>query len=160
MRTRLLLLAVVAILLALTRPACAQIHLPDASDRFAWHPPDRHVANVLSNVTLGGQVVWATVDSLRGEHKKRDLFRQGCSFGLAQGFTLGGKAAFRKLRPDGSDFKSMWSGHTASTASQGWELTAGTAYFRMAGADHDLWDTTIGAIVGFGARALCSSLIH
>lgn len=160
MKSRLLLLAFVALLLALTRPACAQVHLPDASDRFAWHPPDRNIASVLSNVTLGGQVVWATVDSWRGEHRKRDLGRQACSFGLAQGLTLTGKAAFSRLRPDGSDRKSFWSGHTASTASQGWQLAPATGYFRIAGADHDGWDVLTGALVGIGARALCSAVLR
>ncbi len=160
MRTRLLLLAFVAILLTLTRPACGQVHLPDASDRFAWHPPARQTANILSNVTLGGQIVWATVDSIRGEHTKRDLGRQACSFGLAQGLTFAGKAGFSRLRPDESDRKSMWSGHTASTASQGWQLTAGTAYFRMGAGKHDIWDVAIGSLVGFGSQALCAALLR
>lgn len=160
MRSRILLLAFVAILLALTRPACGQIPLPDASDRFAWHPPDRHTAEVLSNVTLGGQIVWATVDSLRGEHRKRDLERQGCSFGIAQGVALGFKAGFSRLRPDKSNDHSYLSGHAATGFSQGWELSGGTAYFRVAAAKHDGWDVLSGALVGFGARALCSALVR
>lgn len=154
------LLALALMLAALTNPGTAQVHLPDASDRFAWKPPDRHVANILSNVTLGGQAVWATVDSLKGEHVKRDLWRQGCSFGSAEGFTTLGKWGFSRLRPDGRDRKSFWSGHAAGTASQGWELAAATGYFRMAGADHDGWDVLTGALVGFGSRWLCSALIH
>lgn len=160
MRSRILLLAFVATLLALTRPACGQIPLPDASDRFAWHPPARQTANILSNATLAGQVTWATVDSLRGDHRKRDLGRQACSFGLAQGFALGAKGLFSRERPDRSNAHSFFSGHTATTASQGWELTAGTAYFRMAAAKHDGWDVLVGALVGFGSQALCRALIE
>jgi opacity protein-like surface antigen len=160
MKARLLLLTCVALLLALTRPACGQVVLPDASDRFAWKPPARATANVLSNVTLGGQVVWATVDSLRGAHKKRDLERQACSFGLAQGAALGFKAAFSRLRPDQSNDHSFISGHTATTFSQGWELGAGTAYFRMGAAKHDIFDVLAGAGVGVAARSLCSALIR
>ncbi len=166
MKSRLFVLAIVALMLALTRPACGQVRLPDASDRFAWKPSARPAANVLSDVTLGLQVALDTIHSIRGDETKRDLWRQACSFGLSQGVTLVTKQAFRQRRPDGSDYKSTLSGHAASAAQgQGWNwsigipLTALTGWFRIGAGKHDVWNVVEGAAVGTGARWACGRLI-
>ncbi len=167
MRTRLWWMLLVAFLLAFTRPACGQVRLPDASDRFAWKPAARPTANVLSNVTLGAQLVIDTVHSIRGDETKRDLWRQVCSFGLSQSATLTAKHFVQRIRPDGSDRKSFWSGHAASAAQAtdfrygvGFSLTFGTGLFRVGAGKHDWLDVLSGAAAGTGARYVCVRLIQ
>jgi len=167
MRVKLFILAVLALLLALTGPACGQgVTLPQASDRLAWSPPARPTAAVLSNVTLGAQFVLDTVHAFRDENRSRALWREGCRVAGAQ---LGAqllKHYVHQVRPDGSDDNAFPSGHTASAAaSAGWRwsvgipLTIGTAYFRIGAGKHDIWNTLEGAGLGLGVGALCNGVI-
>ncbi len=166
-KAKLLVLAVLALLLALTGPACGQgLTLPQASDRFAWTPPARPTANVASNVTMGLQIALDTVHSFKDEHRSRALWREGCRIAGAQGTSLLLKRYVHQLRPNGEDDNAFPSGHTATAAAAaGWRwsvgipLTIGTAYFRIGSAKHDIWNTLEGAGIGLGVAAICNGAI-
>lgn len=164
---RLCIVLFIVLILALSRPCYGQgATLPQASDRFAWSPPHRDLANGMSYATAGIQITLDTIHSLRGEHRTRDLWRQACSEGVAHGATWIAKKVVHQERPDGSDDNAFWSGHSATAAAAaGWRwsvgipLTIGTGYLRIAAAKHDWIDVAAGAGVGVGSIYLCRAVI-
>ncbi len=164
---RLAIVCFIVLILGLSRPCYGQgATLPAASGRFAWSPEHRDMANGLSYATAGLQLALDTIHSIRGEHRKRDLWRQVCSEGLAHGLTWTSKRFIHQERPDGSDDNAFWSGHTATAAAAaGWRwsvgipVTIGTGYLRIAAAKHDWIDVAAGAGVGVGSIYLCRAVI-
>ncbi len=164
------LLALVFLLLS-----CASLSAQVGTEPLAWAPEHRALADGISNALIGIQAagtVYQDVKTWRdGDHKP--TYRSGCSIGLALAITETLKRAFPEIRPDGSDEKSGFSGHSAATAAlSGWRFEFGVPIASMAGLlrasanKHHLWgpgqskDIPLGWAIGAGAQALCSAVIR
>lgn len=128
------------------------------------------LAGVFSNVTLGSNITLDTIDSLRHENKKHAILCQAARFGITAGAAELTKITVHRTRPDGSDRKSFFSGHTAlSSVSDGLHddhgkgykavtvsFSVSTAYFRGAADKHYISDTIVGFLVGLAAQQVCN----
>ena len=129
---------------------------------FAWRPAHRASAGHISDVLVWSNVVLDVVHSARADDKRHAFLSQGCRLGLTIGVTEVVKRSVGRLRPDGSDHMSFWSGHTA-TAMQaaGWRYSVGlpiafgAGYMRMAADRHYFTDVAAGAGFGFLASKVC-----
>jgi membrane-associated phospholipid phosphatase len=153
----------IAILLLLAAPAAAGERTP-----FLWTPPRRPVANGISWGTAIGSVALDTVRSFKAEHRKTALLEQACGLGVAGLAMRTTKHLVHRDRPDGSDDRSFYSGHTTYSAVStrrgygfgiSFLLTVDTAFFRQAAGKHYPSDTIVGALAGLGSRALCAAII-
>lgn len=158
MKIRLSILALLAVILCLQAPTTAQITLPPASDRFAWNPDYRDDAGRASNWVLYSSIGWETVRTFTGDHKSRDAWRQACTFSGGQGGAQLSKWVFRRLRPDGSDTRSFFSGHTASAPR--WYFAIPVGELRIGAGRHDWIDVLAGGLVGGAARWGCERWIR
>ncbi len=146
----------VFVMLLVAAPLHAQEPTP------AWPVQDRHVADVLSTLSVASQVGLSTWDAWRAPDRGRALMREGMRVGLTIGASEIVKRIVHRERPDGSDALSFWSEHTAlAAASSGWNVSVAlpldflTGYGRMAADKHHPSDVIVGALVGgFFARWL------
>jgi len=106
-----------------------------------------------------------TWHSFTAEHRGRAFATQGCRMGVAMGTTELTKYLVHRTRPDGSDRKSFWSGHTSSAvAAASWRfdvgipIAAGVGLMRGAAAKHYLSDIGVGALDGALAQWVCRAL--
>jgi membrane-associated phospholipid phosphatase len=153
----------IAILLLLAAPATAGERTP-----FLWTPPRRPAANGISWGTAIGSVALDTVRSFKSDHRKTALLEQACGLGLAGVAMRTTKHFVDRPRPDGSDHRSFYSGHTTYSAVStrrgfgfgiSFLLTVDTAFFRQAAGKHYPSDTIVGALAGVGAAAVCRAII-
>jgi len=115
---------------------------------------------------VGVQIGADTITSWRSEHRVRAFVHQGCRMGFAVGTTELAKHFLPRTRPDGSDRKSFWSGHTANAgAAAGWNYSVGipieaaVALLRGGAKLHYLTDVGVGAVDGWAAGWVCGKLI-
>jgi membrane-associated phospholipid phosphatase len=153
----------ILLLLLLAAPAAAGERTP-----FLWTPPRRPAANRISWGTAIGSVALDTVRSLKADHRRTALLEQACGLGLAGVAMRTTKHFVDRPRPDGSDHRSFYSGHTTYSAVStrrgfgfgiSFLLTVDTAFFRQAAGKHYPTDTIVGAVAGVGAAALCRAII-
>jgi membrane-associated phospholipid phosphatase len=154
---------VLLLILLIAAPAGAGERTP-----FLWTPPHRHTANAISWGTAIGSVALDTVRSFKSEHRKTALLEQTCGLGVAGLAMRTTKHFVSRMRPDGSDNRSFYSGHTtysAVSARTGYGfgfsviLSIDTAFFRQAAGKHFASDTIVGALAGVGSEALCRAII-
>lgn len=168
MRTRLALLASVVLLLSFTRPACGQEPTPMLDSLQA-----RQVAHWVSTATMATAVSLDVIDAWRSDDKSHAFINVACRHGVAQGIVQLVKLTVPRWRPDHSDQKSFFSGHTATAAAsgdwlggreQGWNfaasvtLTDATAMGRMLAGKHHPSDVAIGALDGMFSSWLCGKV--
>lgn len=145
----------ILVVLTLATPAAAE------PTPLKW-PSHRTVAGHLSDGLVAAALAADTVSSWRSHNRRRAF---SCQV-LRLGFTLGVAELTKRLvhrdRPDGSDAKSFFSGHTAAAmASAGWRvdvgipIAVGAGYLRMAANKHYATDVLAGAAVGYFAHNLC-----
>lgn len=135
---------------------------------FQWAPPHRQTANVISWGTAIGSVGLDTVRSFKADHRRVAFGEEACGLAIAGLAMRTTKHFVHRDRPDGSDARSFYSGHTtysAVSARRGWgfgfgvSLAVDTALFRQAAAKHYPSDTIVGALAGVGVQALCRAII-
>jgi membrane-associated phospholipid phosphatase len=135
---------------------------------FMWKPEHRQTAAALSWGTALGSVALDTVRSFKSEHRKTALLEQACDLGLAGLAMRTTKHFVHRERPDGSDNRSFYSGHTtyaAASARPGWGFGVGvslvldTGLFRQAAGKHYATDTIVGTLAGVGAQFACRALV-
>ncbi len=135
---------------------------------FAWTPPHRTAANVISWGTAIVSVGLDTVRSFKADHRRVAFGEQACGLAIAGLAMRTTKHFVDRERPDRSDHRSFYSGHTTYSAvsvRRGWgfgfgvSLTVDTALFRQAAAKHYPSDTIVGALAGVGVQALCRAII-
>jgi len=129
---------------------------------LAWAAAHRDVANVLSNVTLGSQVLLDAHQGWRAPNRWHAMRCQALRFGVALGAAELTKSLVHRTRPDGSDDRSFFSGHTATAASMsnwsariGVPIALGTGYLRMGANRHYGSDVAAGFGVGWLATKAC-----
>ncbi len=150
--------ATVIITAMLAGPVSAQ-----EPSRFAWAPSHQDEARSLSDAAIGGQAgiyakhVWDAPD------RKRALSCAAMRVGITVAATEIVKRVVHRTRPDGSDDRSFWSGHSAtSMAMAGWDYRVGiplsisTGYLRVAAKRHYWSDVA----AGFGAGAFANLICH
>jgi membrane-associated phospholipid phosphatase len=139
-------------LLLLSSPASAQM-LPT--------PGERHAAHIASNVTVAVTLGFDIWRSVRSEEKTRAIALQITRTALVIGLTEFVKSFELSERPDGSDHKSFYSGHTALAFSGiggsrmmfSVPLAVSTGGLRVAAGKHRWIDVLVGAGVGtLGSR--------
>lgn len=147
--------ALVLVLLTAT-PAGAQ------SSPFAWKPGAREVARHISDGLVIGQDALFVIDAARQPDRWHALGCAGLRYGITMGTTEIVKRTTHRMRPNGRDDMSFWSGHSASAmAASGWNykvgvpIAVGAGYMRLAANEHWLTDV----LAGLGAGAL-SNLIR
>jgi membrane-associated phospholipid phosphatase len=120
-----------------------------------------HVHDVVSWGTVGANVIGDVVHTLQSPDKSCVAKREAFNVGVAVGVSELLKAVIHERRPDGSDWKSFPSEHTAiAWASAGWSVTfgysfaSGTGVERVTAHKHHWWDAAAGAALGEGARLL------
>lgn len=128
---------------------------------FRWGS-HRAVAGRLSDAAVWAAITAETVHSLRAEHRTRALGCQGLRLGVTTGAAVLTKRLIHRERPDGSDWQSFYSQHTASAmTAAGWKysvgipIAVGAGYFRMAADKHYLSDVAAGAVAGFLVGRVC-----
>lgn len=131
---------------------------------LAW-PTHRPVADWISTGLVGVQIGADTWHSWKAVDRKRAFANQGCRMGVAIGTTELVKVLIHRTRPDGSNRKSFWSGHTANAAAAaGWQydvgipITAAVGLLRGGAAKHYLTDVGVGALDGALATWICRGL--
>ena len=155
-RQRILFVVVLLILITLLPlPAFAEDPI------LAW-PTHRPVADWISTGLVSAQIGADTWHSFKAEHRGRAFLNQGCRMGVAIGTTELAKALIHRTRPDGSNRRSFWSGHTANAvAAAGWRyevgipIAASVGLLRGGAAKHYLSDVGIGALDGALATWIC-----
>lgn len=122
------------------------------------------LANTISNITLGSDITGQVIKSFKSSDRKRALECLAAKNGLTLGSTEIVKLLVHRTRPDGSDMKSFFSGHSAMAAvNSGWNfqvsipLVFGTGYTRMAANRHFASDVLVGASVGFIFNRVCNA---
>lgn len=127
-----------------------------AQNAFAWPESKRQIAETASNITVYTQLGLDTAHSWRSQDKSKAFSCQAIRLGIALSTTEILKRVIHKERPDGSDFKSFPSMHTAvAMASAGWDfrigvpIAIGTGIFRMGANKHDIYDVLGGAGIGY-----------
>lgn len=152
--------AVLLVLLLTAAPLAAE------GTPFLWSPPHRGTANALSWGTVWGAVALDTVRSVKADNRRTALLEQGCGLAVAGLAMRTTKHFVHRDRPDGSDNRSFYSGHTTYTAvsaGRGWEfavLVPATAILRQAAGKHYPSDTIVGALAGGFARWSCRKVIQ
>lgn len=148
---------VLFILLLAATPARAQETQP-----FRWTEANRLTAAHISDGLVWAQLTLDTLSSARADDKRRAFLLQGCRLGLTLGVTEIVKRTTHRVRPDGSDAMSFWSGHTATAMqASGWRYSVGVpiafgaGYFRMAANRHYVTDVLAGAGAGWLATRAC-----
>ncbi len=172
MKTKTLVLAVLAILIALTGPACGESPFtvsPAALEHYAQAtrvPPmaldsadGRKAADWTSSVIIGAQAGAALTKAATSGHAQTAAACLVARAALVAGATIGLKRLVHKERPDGSDRKSWPSGHTMWSVM----LTDGTwsyaapvvvAAGRILAGRHDLVDVASGGVIGEGIKRI------
>lgn len=134
----------------------------------------RHIADWVSTATLGAAVTVDVMDALRADEKGRAFADLACRQVTAQAIVQVVKLAVPRWRPDHSDQKSFFSGHTATTAASGdwfrpptgWSLGVSVAFTTVTGAGrmlagrHHPSDVVVGAIDGAFTSWLCGKIVH
>lgn len=142
-------------LLTAVVPACAE------ENPLKW-TKGLKVAARLSDVAVWANIGAETIASLRAERRGRALGCQALQTGLVLGVTELTKALAHRTRPDGSDRKSFYSGHTAlAFVNTGWRyqvsvpIALGVGYLRPAANRHYITDVLVGAGAGVLASRVC-----
>lgn len=141
---------VLLLLLCLSTPVAAQ----------EWPLSQQHTAAVVSDWLVAGQIGVDTVHSLLSENKKQALGCQAFRVGLTVAAAEATKRLVHRQRPDGSDFNSFYSEHSAiAMVSSGWRfqysVAIGTGYLRVAAHKHYISDVLTGFGAGYLARRVC-----
>lgn len=128
---------------------------------LAWGS-HRTLAERLSDAAVWTNISLDTVHSWRSEDRSGAFRCQALRMGVNVGATLAAKYAVHRVRPDGSNDHSFFSGHTANAmVASGWRLqvgipiAVGAGYFRMAANKHFATDVAVGAAVGLLSRRVC-----
>lgn len=131
----------------------------------ALAPEHRTLADAISTGFVVAQLTADTIVNFRSPQRTRALLEEACSVGLAVGIAEVTKHFVHRLRPDGSDWKSFFSEHTAVTdAARGWSLhvgyvlTVGAAYGRAAANKHHWSDIAFGFGVGELTQRVCGGI--
>jgi len=129
---------------------------------LAQSPTDRPIADGVSSALVGVNLTASIAQAWRQPDRKHALGCLALRNGIEMGATETVKRLVHKTRPDGSDQKSFWSGHTASaTVNAGWSLSIGIPIAVGAGAGrivakrHDWIDVMAGAGAGLLASRVC-----
>ncbi len=176
MKTRPCLLAVVALLMAMTWPACGESRFAvsrAALEHYAQAtrvPPmaldsadGRKAADWTSSVIIGAQAGAALTEAAKSRRPQTALSCLAARAALVTGATIGLKHLVHKERPDGSDRKSWPSGHTmwsVMLTDGTWSYTAPVvvAAGRILAGRHDVVDVVSGAAIGEGIKRIpCGS---
>lgn len=144
------------LLLLLPAPALAE------TQPLAWASKYRPIAARASDVLVWTQITADTFNSLEAKDRRHAFGCQALRTGLVLGLTEVVKHAVPRERPDGSDNRSFWSGHTATAMSaSGWRvqigvpIAIGTGYLRMAANRHYATDVLVGGAVGLIVSKVC-----
>ncbi len=136
----------------------ATVHAQEPTPAFSMGKA-RVAADWISTGAVVAQIAGETIHNLRGPDKKRALINEGIQIGLTEVVTQLAKHFVHRERPDGSDMKSFFSGHTAlGFAAGGWNasvsipLSVATGVLRMGAAKHHPSDVAVGAITGWVMR--------
>jgi membrane-associated phospholipid phosphatase len=159
LRRRLRPVAAGLLVACLSSPVLGQEPTP-----LAWPAAHRHQADVASTALVIGQITADTIVNLRAADRRRALGCEALRLGLAAGAAELTKLIVHRTRPDGSDQRSFYSGHTTlAAAASGWNvtvglsLTFGTGYLRLAANKHYASDVAVGFGAGLLARRVCSA---
>jgi len=127
----------------------------------------QRAADIASWGTVSTNAALQTLAALRGPSPSCAVKQEAVAVGVAVGVSELLKALIRKQRPDGSDFKSFPSEHTAIafatsgySVAFGYSLAIGTAAGRVTAKKHDGWDVSAGAAIGEGGQWLGRALFH
>lgn len=128
---------------------------------LVW-PSHRPIAEALSNGFVYSNIGLQTLHSFQSSDRRHAFTCQGIDQGVALGAALLAKFTVHRLRPDGSNDHSFFSGHTTNAmVSTGWNvrvavpLAFSAGYMRMAANKHYLSDVLTGAAVGWASSQLC-----
>jgi PAP2 superfamily len=130
----------------------------------------RHYADSISTglviSAIGANTLSCGIENRNAQARWRCWGREACSVGIATGIMLAAKALVPRLRPDGSNHRSFFSGHTAQAgAAQNWNREAGWAFAistgigRMTAGKHHLSDVIVGLFDGWGSVWACNQLL-
>lgn len=149
----------ILLVLLLATPAAAQETQPSA-----WAPEHRGLANGISWATVTTNVAldsWHAFEHPTTTRKHAILCTLG-RYGITSVAAHTTKMLVHRTRPDGSDNRSFYSGHTAfAFVSSGWRweigipLAIGTGYHRAAANKHYWTDIGVGAAVGLLTQKVC-----
>ena len=148
------------LLLSFSIPAYADEPTPLRWDSREAIPSRISDALVVTNLVLDG------VDAFRDDNN-RERWNYVCRNGLAYLSSALVKWIVERERPNGKDFKSMPSMHTAFAVSSagykpawGASFAIGVAWGRQAGGWHYTTDTIAGAGIGLTSQRLCNTLVR
>jgi hypothetical protein len=129
---------------------------------FAWTPSARQAASTLSWGLVLGNVGMDTYESWKADDRGHAFKCQALRAAVVVGSTELVKRVSNRVRPDGSDDRSFWSGHAANAmAASGWDyrigitIGIGTGYLRLAANKHYLSDVIVGSAVGLAVSRIC-----
>lgn len=128
-------------------------------------PASAQTAARISDSFVAASIIARTVESWQSDDQQHAFGEAGCALGLTLGVTEVLKHTTHRERPDGSDFKSFPSGHTATAMAMGWRLKFGMTFPIGAGAGrvwakkHHVTDVIGGAAIGAAASVLCQEWI-
>lgn len=156
MKVRLLILALIALILMLTRPACGQ-----ERDPFIWTGHEQALDRISTGL-VGASIALNTVAHVREDGWKRGLALEACESGLAAGTSELAKLLVKRWRPNRYDRKSFFSEHSALAGANrgfqvqvGWTMAGFTAGLRVGSGWHFASDVGVGLADGWLAPRLC-----
>jgi len=151
-------IALVLLALLVSAPVFAQ------DNPSAWPPEHRNLANNISWATVSTNVFFDSLHALKHPTttKKHAVLCTLSRYAITSGASHLTKSLVHRERPDGSDNRSFYSGHTAwAFVSSGWKweigipLAIGTGYGRAAANRHYWTDIAAGAGAGLAAQLVC-----
>ena len=125
-----------------------------ARNALVWDTKNQRKADIISTVLVAAALALpCSVNGMRADTRWTCLENEGIRVGLGIGGALLVKRLVHRVRPDGSDDKSFFSGHTvlacaATVRTKFWALCPAVAYGRVAANKHWLTDVGTGAAVG------------
>ena len=131
------------------------------AEQAAWSSP--HKAAQASDLLLGAMYIAPVVAALDDDKIGKRLLALGVAHGASSGLTKLVKVSADRTRPDRSDTRSFFSGHTSAAFTSAGYLCAMerelcgagligaslTGYLRVAGNKHWSSDVLVGAVVGY-----------
>jgi len=120
------------------------------------------IADWTSTGLVLANVAGSIVDASRAPDKRHAFGCLALKNGIEIAATRAVKRLVHKTRPDGSDRRSFWSGHTSSAmVNSGWSVRVGASIALGAGASrilanrHDVVDVLAGAGAGYLTSLVC-----
>jgi len=140
------------------------------ADNLAWE--DQELAADISDWTMGSLLVAPYLYAWTGEHKLRNVSSVFVAQSLTWISTDITKRSVKRIRPNGEDDRSFFSGHTSSAfvgasllcsmkkhCTEALVLAGLTGYLRIAAKKHYFSDVVIGAGVGYAFGRYVPTLI-